>query len=74
MEEKYILIDLERSLGTGRVHFWKLNRRGYTTAPGTAGKFSEGEAEQIATSDYDNRTVKVNEKDFKKILRQYGEI
>jgi hypothetical protein len=72
-KDKFVLVDLERTIGTGRVHFWKGNKRGYTTAHGEAGRFTEAEAERLVTADYDNRTVQVDEKDFKKILHQYGE-
>ena len=59
---KYYLMDLERSVGTGEVYFWKGNRYGYTKDIETAGLFDETEAERIVKEDFNKRTVMVSEK------------
>lgn len=74
MNEQAILIDLERTLGTGLVHFWKRTEFGYTTKPGEAGRFHKERAETIAFQDYDNNTVVVPLEQFRDILKKYGEI
>jgi hypothetical protein len=71
---KYILIDLERSIGTGRVHFWKQTKHGYTTIPAEAGRFDEVEAHKMAIEDFDSNTVPVADSQAEKILRKYGEL
>ncbi|MCU9614104.1 hypothetical protein OEV98_11085 [Caldibacillus lycopersici] len=73
-DDKYILIDLEQTLGTGEVHFWNQNRFGYTKIPGVAGKFEVKEAATIVSNDLDNNTVAVPVKQFNTILEKYGEV
>jgi len=74
MEDKYILIDLERTLGTGMVHFWKQNKFGYTKTPREAGEFNHKDASREFLKDYDNQTIAFPVDEFKKILRKYGEL
>lgn len=69
-----ILIDLERTLGTGMVHFWKRPEFGYTTKPGEAGHFHKDRAAAIAEQDQDRNTVVVPVEQFEQILRKYGEL
>ena len=47
---KFILLDLERTLGNGIPTYWKSNKRGYTFNIHEAGLYSEKEAEEIAKS------------------------
>lgn len=72
-EDLAILIDLERTLGTGLVHFWKRTEFGYTTKPGEAGHFHKERADSIAFQDMDNNTVVVPVEQFESILKKYGE-
>lgn len=74
MNEQAILIDLERTLGTGLVHFWKRTEFGYTTKPGEAGRFHKDRAASIVQQDRDNNTVMVPAEQFQDILIKYGEI
>jgi hypothetical protein len=64
----HVLIDLERTMGSGRTHYWKRSKHGYTTDLREAGAFSDREAADIVTSDRDNMTVMVGESVVKKIL------
>lgn len=57
---EYYLIDLERSVGSGMVHYWKPGKRGYTRDIKEAGLYSEENAVDIEGSDFDHRTVKVH--------------
>jgi hypothetical protein len=66
----YVLIDLERTIGTGRTHYWKRNKHGYTTEPREAGRFSRTEAVVIVDDDFDQRTTVVSEDVVNKILEQ----
>jgi len=58
---KCVLIDLERSIRTGVVYYWKKNRFGYTTNLQEAGWFEEAEADAIVQEDVHKTTVKVSE-------------
>lgn len=53
----YYILDLERSLPTGRMFFWKGNKYGYTTQIKEAGIFPAEKAKEIAAADKDQRTV-----------------
>ncbi|MGM9929264.1 MAG: hypothetical protein ACI35P_15075 [Bacillus sp. (in: firmicutes)] len=59
MEDTYVLLDLERTIGSGIAHYWKQNRHGYTQDIHEAGKFSKETAEEIVNSDFDKLTVAV---------------
>lgn len=64
----YVLIDLERTIGTGVTHYWKRSKFGYVTDINEAGRFSRQEADNIVDLDLDFRTVKVGVKVVEKIL------
>lgn len=66
----YYLIDLERSILSGSLYYWKPNRRGYTYKIESAGKYSEIEAEEIISQDFDNHTLKVLTKAVDKLLEE----
>jgi hypothetical protein len=56
----FILMDLERTLGSGVPAFWKSNKRGYTYNIHEAGLYSEKEAEKIVKADFNERTIKIS--------------
>lgn len=57
--ERYLLMDLERTLAAGVPCYWKGNRHGYTYEIDYAGVFPKELAAEIAKSDFDERTVLV---------------
>lgn len=63
----YFLIDLERTIGIGIVHYWRRNKHGYTTFLEEAGLFEENAAKEIVESDIDKRTVMVSEEVVKRL-------
>lgn len=65
---KFYLIDLERSVVTGVVHYWKENRHGYTTVLKEAGLFDEEAAKEIVASDFDERTIMASMKVVENII------
>lgn len=56
---KYYLMDLERSIQSGEVHYWKASRRGYTKDIEEAGEYTEETALEIIATDFDRRTVMI---------------
>jgi len=66
----YYLLDLERTIASGRTWFWKRNRYGYTQFLSQAGLFEEEEVRNIVTSDFDNRTIMIHAETVEKILNQ----
>jgi hypothetical protein len=66
--ENYYLIDLERTIGSGRTHYWKANRHGYTMDLNEAGLFDEPVAKRICDEDFDKRTIMVSEKVVDRIV------
>ncbi|WP_373896406.1 hypothetical protein [Virgibacillus sp. CBA3643] len=60
MYNQFYLMDLERTIITGLATYWKPNKFGYTTILGEAGIYSEEEADQIVSDDFDKRTVAIN--------------
>lgn len=66
---RYFLIDLERSVASGAVYYWKQNRHGYTRNLEEAGRFLEEEADRQVKQDFDARTIKVAEKTIENILK-----
>lgn len=66
----YYLIDLERSILSGSLSFWKPNRRGYSYKIVEAGKYSEIEANEIISQDFDNHTIKVLTKAVDKLIEE----
>ena len=61
MEERYYIIDLERTIKNDRVYYWKAARRGYTTDLAEAGLYSKAEAEDLVKSDFDHFTVCISQ-------------
>ncbi|MGC9935260.1 hypothetical protein [Priestia aryabhattai] len=55
------LMDLERSIYSGMVTYWKENQRGYTTNLQRAGLYSPEEANDIVEKNVDKRTVIIDE-------------
>lgn len=68
MSEKRILVDLERSIKSGYVTYWKPFKRGYTTNLKEAGRYQEDEANRIAAEDFDHRTIAINQSVIDNIL------
>ena len=64
----YVLIDLERGVKSGVTHYWRADKRGYTTDPKEAGIYSEEEAVRAVESDMDGTTVKLKLDKFEKLL------
>ncbi|MED4128260.1 hypothetical protein [Shouchella miscanthi] len=54
---KYYLIDLERSISLGRIHYWKPNKQGYTIYIIDAGQYTQEEAKRLVMDDIDKITV-----------------
>lgn len=68
MAEKCVLLDLERSIKSGYVYYWKPNKIGYTNSINEAGLYDEEEANKIAAEDFDKRTVVINQSVIDNIL------
>ncbi|MFP5109690.1 hypothetical protein ACSU6B_23470 [Neobacillus sp. C211] len=66
---RYYLIDLERTISSRMVHYWKANKRGYSPLIEEAGLYSEEAATEIVEGDFDKRTVMVSEDTVKGILK-----
>lgn len=66
---KYYLMDLERSVLTGVVHYWKENRFGYTSNIDEAGLFEEETAKEISKNDFEGRTIMISRKVVENILK-----
>lgn len=64
----YYLMDLERTIGTGIVHYWRRNKYGYTPYIGEAGLFPEEEAMEIFKNDLDFKTIAIPVDTIKRIL------
>lgn len=69
MQIEHILIDLERSIKLGHVHYWKPRKMGYTTKLNEAGFYIEEEAKRIEKEDFDHRTVAVPKHVIDNILK-----
>ncbi|KLV28754.1 hypothetical protein [Priestia megaterium] len=61
------LMDLERSIYSGMVTYWKANQNGYTTNLQRAGLYSPEVAKEIAEKDLDKRTVVIDEEVVKRL-------
>lgn len=57
MGKEYVLIDLERTVKSSLLHYWKKNNRGYTMTPGEAGRYDEAQALDIVSNDFDKVTI-----------------
>jgi hypothetical protein len=66
----YYLLDLERSIVSGKTWYWKRNRHGYTQLLSQAGLFDEDEARNLVTSDVNKRTIMIAEETVEDILNQ----
>ncbi len=66
----FLLMDLERTVGSGVAHYWKANRHGYTQDPTEAGLFDEPVAARLVEEDFDKRTVMISAAVVDKILRK----
>ena len=64
----FILMDLERTLGSGVPAYWKSNKRGYSYNIHEAGLYSEEEAKKMVKEDIDKRTVQISLKTVEDIL------
>jgi hypothetical protein len=68
--ERYYLLDLERTVRFSEPYYWRKDRyNGYTTLLGEAGQYSVIVADEIVSSDYDERTIKIKVKVIDKILK-----
>lgn len=65
----YYLIDLERSIKSGRVFYWKPANRGYTPSLEEAGVYSEEESQKQIDKDFNKRTVRTSTETVKDILK-----
>lgn len=68
MSDEYILIDLERTVGTSRVHYWKQNKHGYTTDSQEAGRFDYDSAHEIVEDDIQGETIMLPHEKIKTIV------
>lgn len=68
MADGYYLLDLERTLGFGRLFFWKKNKHGYTSSLENAGVYSRAVAIDIVRKDLDHSTIMIARKRVVKIL------
>jgi hypothetical protein len=68
-ESMYYLMDLERSIGSGTVCYWKASGRGYTTTLEAAGLYEEREALDHARTDRDKRTIPIKAETVNNILK-----
>lgn len=64
----FILIDLERSVQSGKVHYWKANNRGYTTDLNFAGLYTAKETSDAILGDIDKRTVSISKENIDKLM------
>jgi hypothetical protein len=55
--KEFVLIDLERSIKSSMLHYWKKSQRGYTMTPAEAGRFDAETAAEIIAGDVDKLTV-----------------
>lgn len=55
----FYLVDLERSVSSGIMHYWRPRSIGYTTKLAEAGEYTEQYSDEVVNSDFDNYTVRV---------------
>lgn len=67
-EDWCYLIDLERSLQTGIVHYWKPFNLGYTTNFKDAGTYPESIAKKMQESDVNKTTIAILESVAYKVI------
>lgn len=68
MGKQYVLIDLERTVQSSLLHYWKKNSRGYTMTPGEAGHYDEALALEIVSNDLDKVTIALEVNKLTKLL------
>jgi hypothetical protein len=68
--KQFYLLDLERSILTGAMYFWKGDKRGYTTEILKAGIYPEEIAKEIVMRDLDKRTVMFSAEVVVKLLER----
>jgi len=68
MDDRYLLMDLERTLLAGVPCFWKITKYGYTYQIEFAGLFPKEIAEEIVKNDLDHRTVMISFEVIRNIL------
>lgn len=68
MDERYFLMDLERTIMSGVPCFWKITKHGYTYQLEYAGLFPKDYAEEIVKQDRDKKTVMISFDLIQKIL------
>lgn len=66
----FYLIDLERSVGSGIVHYWKTGQRGYTTRLEDAGIYSDAHSSQLVKEDFDQFTMRIPMETANKAIRK----
>lgn len=64
----FILIDLERSVKSGKLHYWKSNSRGYTTELEFAGLYTATETKEQILGDIDKMTVAISKDNIDKLM------
>lgn len=64
-----VLLDLERTIGSGLATYWKPAKRGYTQDINAAGQYPDETAEQIVQDDYDQRTIAIDTKTIENLVR-----
>jgi hypothetical protein len=67
-ESMYYLMDLERSIGSGTVYYWKGGGRGYTSSLDEAGLYDEKEALDRARVDADRTTIPIKAETVNNIM------
>lgn len=58
---RYYIFNLER------LKFWKSNRKGYTEYCEEAGLYSEKESYEIVSERYNNKNIRISEKDVSEL-------
>lgn len=66
--QEVLLIDLERSIQSGRLHYWKDNKMGYTTDVYDAGRYDGVVAVKEVMEDVDRRTISIPMSNVVRIL------
>lgn len=66
----FYLLDLERTITTGKAFYWKQNKHGYTQDLNEAGLFSGSEANRIKINDCDKFTIAIHRSIVDKLLKE----
>ena len=69
-EQRYLLIDLQRSEYQKDVVFWMPEKMGYTTHPNEAGTFSYDEAADSVRRDRSQKTLAVSLTDLERLIQK----